>query len=182
MFDSSAPHRGAHSGRVLGIDPGLTRCGYAVLDATSPTQVSHVSLGVLRTSAEEELSHRLAVIQREVEALLDDFSPETLAIEQVFFQSNVRTAMSVAQVSGIVIALAARRGVSVVHYTPSQVKAVVAGWGGADKSQVQRMVQARLGLSQPPSPADAADAAAIALCHLACAPLSWLTASVRGAS
>jgi crossover junction endodeoxyribonuclease RuvC len=157
--------------RVLGVDPGLTRCGYAVLDARGARTVHAVSLGVIRTSPSDALPDRLAALQAELVALLDEFQPHSVAVEQVFFQVNVRTAMSVGQASGLALAAAAARGCEVAQYTPNQVKDTVAGWGGAGKEQVQKMVQARLGLSRPPQPADAADAAALALCHLAAAPL-----------
>jgi crossover junction endodeoxyribonuclease RuvC len=158
------------SGRVLGIDPGLTRCGYAVIDAAG-SDTRAVSLGVLRTPADESLAGRLARLHLDFEDLLREFSPESVAVEQVFFQANVRTAMSVGQASGLILALAHRNGCSVVQYTPNQVKEAVTGWGGAGKAQVQKMVQVRLALSAPPRPADAADAAALALCHLAMAPM-----------
>jgi len=133
-----------------------------------------LSLGVIRTSAIDPLPERLGLLQREVAALIAEFGPSAVAIEQVFFQNNVRTAMSVAQASGLALAAAATFGCDVVQFTPSQVKDSVAGWGGADKSQVQKMVQHRLGLSSVPKPADAADAAAIALCHCAVAPFAAL--------
>jgi crossover junction endodeoxyribonuclease RuvC len=155
---------------VLGIDPGLTRCGYAVLRADGATTVA-VSMGVIRTPATDALPQRLAALRVELGALIVEFAPDAVAVEQVFFQNNVRTAMSVGQASGIALAEAALAGCDVAQYTPSQVKDTVAGWGGADKAQVQRMVQARLGLTAPPRPADAADAAALALCHLAVSPL-----------
>jgi crossover junction endodeoxyribonuclease RuvC len=157
--------------RVLGVDPGLTRCGYAVLDARGTRAVQAVSLGVIRTSPTDPLPQRLAALHAELVALLDEFEPQSVAVEQVFFQVNVRTAMSVGQASGLALAAAAARGCEVAQYTPNQVKDTVAGWGGAGKEQVQKMVQARLGLSRPPQPADAADAAALALCHLAAAPM-----------
>jgi len=157
--------------RVLGIDPGLTRCGYAVLDSTGGGEPKAVSLGVLRTPRTDALPQRLAALQAEIVALLREFQPHVVAVEQVFFQVNVRTAMSVGQASGLALAEAAAFGCEVAQYTPNQVKNCVAGWGGADKAQVQRMVQVRLGLSAPPRPPDAADAAALALCHLTAAPL-----------
>ena len=157
--------------RVLGIDPGLTRCGYAVLDSTGPGMPKAVSLGVLRTPPSDALPKRLAALRAEIVALLHEFRPDVVAVEQVFFQVNVRTAMSVGQASGLALAEASAFGCEVVQYTPNQVKSSVAGWGAADKAQVQRMVQVRLGFSAPPRPADAADAAALALCHLASAPL-----------
>ena len=157
---------------VLGIDPGLTRCGYAVLQVQGNTDISLTSLGVLRTKPEDELPARLAEIAQEVDALLDQYQPTAVVVERIFFQSNVRTAMSVGQVSGLVLSAAARRGIEVVQYSPNQVKLAITGWGGADKAQVQKMVKQRLKLNTIPKPADAADAAAIALCHIASSPLA----------
>lgn len=157
---------------VLGVDPGLTRCGYAVLSMTSAQEVRALAIGVLRTSPSHGLAERLAEVHAEVHQLISEFKPRAVAVEQVFFQSNVRTAMSVGQASGIVLALASLAGCEVAQYTPSQVKNTVAGWGGATKDQVGRMVQQRLGLAAVPEPADAADAAAIALCHCAVAPFA----------
>lgn len=178
MFATATPRPGS-TRRVLGIDPGLTRCGYAVLDARGAGSVVAVSLGVLRTPVESSLPDRLALLQRELEGLLCEFRPDDVAVEQVFFQVNVRTAMSVGQASGLALASASAFGCEVAQYTPNQVKDAVAGWGGADKAQVQRMVQARLSLAAPPRPADAADAAALALCHLASAPLRRRVAEAR---
>ena len=157
---------------VLGIDPGLTRCGYAVLRVSGNTEVSMSALGVLSTSPEKDLPNRLAEIAREIEELLDEYQPSAVAVERIFFQSNVRTAMSVGQVSGLVLSAAAKRNIEVVQYSPNQVKLALTGWGGADKAQVQKMVKERLKLNSIPKPADAADAAAIALCHIASSPLS----------
>lgn len=157
---------------VLGVDPGLTRCGYAVVSTMSGHGVSALALGVIRTSATTPLPHRLAALRHELAALIAEYRPHTVAVEQVFFQTNVRTAMATGQASGLALAEAAAAGCEVVQYTPNQVKSAVAGWGGADKRQVQKMVQARLGLASAPRPADAADAAALALCHLAMAPMS----------
>jgi crossover junction endodeoxyribonuclease RuvC len=133
--------------------------------------VKALALGVLTTPASMPLPQRLASVKADLVALLHEYRPDGVAVEQVFFQNNVRTAMSVGQASGIALAEAAAFGCDVVQFTPTQVKDSVAGWGGADKAQVQRMVQARLGLSAPPKPADAADAAALALCYLASAPM-----------
>ena len=166
---------------VLGIDPGLTRCGYAVLQVQGNTDVSLTSLGVLRTKPEDELPARLAEIAQEVDALLDQYQPTAVAVEHIFFQSNVRTAMSVGQVSGLVLSAAARRGIEVVQYSPNQVKLAITGWGGADKAQVQKMVKQRLKLNTIPKPADAADAAAIALCHIASSPLAMKVAQAVAA-
>ncbi len=155
---------------MLGIDPGLTRCGYAVVDGTA-SGATAVALGVLRTPPEAPLPARLAALLDDIERLLVEYAPDVVAVEQVFFQVNVRTAMSVGQASGLALAIAAARGCEVVQYSPNQVKDAVAGWGGADKAQVAKMVKLRLGLAALPKPADAADAAALALCHLAMAPL-----------
>ena len=155
---------------VMGVDPGLTRCGYAVLSMASSRSITPVAIGVIRTSPSLPLHDRLAELHTEIDSLLAEYRPSAVAIEQVFFQNNVRTAMSVGQASGIVLALAARAGCEVAQYTPSQVKNTVAGWGGATKDQIGRMVQQRLSLESIPEPADAADAAAIALCHCAVAP------------
>ncbi|CAN5524339.1 crossover junction endodeoxyribonuclease RuvC [soil metagenome] len=156
---------------MLGIDPGLTRCGFAVVDSSGPGRATAVSMGVIRTPPSDPLPQRLAALRAEFAALMADFDPDAVAVEQVFFQVNVRTAMSVGQASGLALAEAAARGCEVVQFTPNQVKDAVAGWGGAGKEQVQRMVQTRLGLSQPPTPADAAQVAALSLFHLAAAQM-----------
>jgi crossover junction endodeoxyribonuclease RuvC len=161
---------------VLGIDPGLTRCGYALVHPGTPPTL--LTMGVLTSPASDELPSRLAHIQADLVALFDEFSPTAVAVERVFFQHNTRTAMSVGQVSGVVLALAAARGCRVVQYTPTQVKSAVAGFGAADKAEMQRMVQLRFGLRTLPTPADAADAAALALCHIATEPFAR---SVAGA-
>lgn len=155
---------------VLGIDPGLTRCGYAVVRAEG-SRVHAIALGVIRTPPTDSLPARLVALRTELAALIAEHAPHAVAVEQVFFQVNVRTAMSVGQASGLALAEAFAAGCEVAQYTPNQVKDAVAGWGGAGKAQVQRMVQARLGLADLPRPPDAADAAALALCHLAAAPM-----------
>lgn len=162
--------------RVLGIDPGLTRCGYAVVDGAGSNAATAVALGVIRTPAKQALPQRLAALRLELAGLIGEFRPDVVAVEQVFFQVNVRTAMGVGQASGLALAEAAGAGCHVVQYTPNQVKDAVAGYGAAPKEQVQKMVKARLGLSTTPQPADAADAAALALCHLAMAPLQQAVA------
>lgn len=156
----------------LGIDPGLTRCGYAVLAELSGGRVEAGALGVFTTPSDDSLADRLHALHVDVAALLDEFAPSQVAIERVFFQNNASTAMGTAQASAIVLLAAREREISIVHYTPSQVKLAVAGSGSADKSAIRTMVRKRLGLSSDPSPADAADAAAVALCHLASAPLA----------
>jgi crossover junction endodeoxyribonuclease RuvC len=129
------------------------------------------AIGVITTAASRPLPARLAELRGELSRLIAELEPDVVVVEHVFFQVNVRTAMSVGQASGLALAEAAAAGCEVVQYTPNQVKETVAGWGGAGKAQVARMVQIRLGLGAPPRPADAADAAALALCHLAVAPL-----------
>ncbi|MFK8026237.1 MAG: crossover junction endodeoxyribonuclease RuvC [Ilumatobacter sp.] len=157
--------------RVLGIDPGLTRCGYAVVEGRNVGSARAVSMGVIRTSSSDALAHRLGELRTEFTSLIEEFEPDAVAVEQVFFQVNVRTAMATAQASGLALAEAALAGCEVIQYTPNQVKDAIAGWGGAGKEQVQKMVQVRLGLSTLPKPADAADAAAIALTHMAMSPV-----------
>lgn len=162
----------------MGIDPGLTRCGYAVLRVEGAV-VRPLALGVITTPTSASLPQRLRQLKLDLAGLLHEFSPQGVAVEQVFFQNNVRTAMSVGQASGVALAEAAAFGCDVVQFTPTQVKDSVAGWGGADKAQVQRMVQMRLGLATPPKPADAADAAALALCYVAAAPMRRQVASAQ---
>ena len=153
--------------RVLGIDPGLSRCGYGCLDATGPRGATPVAVGVLRTPVDAPVPQRLAELQREFRALMDELRPDAVAVERVFFQANARSVIGVAQASGLALAEAVNRGAEVAEYSPNQVKEAVAGWGGAGKDEVGRMVQVILGLDVPTRPADAADAVALALCHLA---------------
>ena len=164
---------------MLGIDPGLTRCGYAVVDGRGAGDATAVALGVIRTPPTDPLPQRLAALRAELAALINEYRPAAVSVEHVFFQVNVRTAMSVGQASGLALAEAAAAGCDVAQYTPNQVKDAVAGWGGAAKEQVQKMVQARLRLTSPPRPPDAADAAALALCHLASAPMRARIAEAR---
>ncbi len=154
---------------VLGIDPGLSRCGYGAVRATASGPRAQ-AIGVIRTSPADELPQRLAELQLELRALIAELQPDVVAIERIFFQNNVRTAMSVGQASGLAMAEAVAAGCQVSQYSPNEVKLAVTGDGAADKMQVQTMVQRLLGLATPPKPADAADAAALALCHLAHAP------------
>lgn len=151
--------------RVLGIDPGLTTTGYAVVEGRAGTMQAR-GFGVIRTPVGDAVPARLAHLQAGVRALIEEHAPEALAIERVFFSVNVRTAMSVAQAAGVVLAAAGERGLPVADYTPPEVKQAVAGVGAATKTQVQRMVVSVLGLDAPPRPADAADACALAICHL----------------
>jgi crossover junction endodeoxyribonuclease RuvC len=155
---------------VLGVDPGLTRCGYGAVRGGG-SRLRAEAAGVLTTPPSAPLPERLAELQRNVRELLAELCPDAVAVERVFFQSNVRTAMSIGQASGVILAEAVAAGCTVVEYTPTQVKSAVTGSGSADKQQVQRMVQSLLGLAAAPRPADAADALALALCHHAVAPL-----------
>jgi crossover junction endodeoxyribonuclease RuvC len=156
---------------VLGVDPGLTRCGYAAIEVGQSRAPTLLKMGVVSTDVSADLPDRLATLQADFEVLMDEAQPDAVAVEQVFFQNNVRTAMGVGQASGLVLAMAARRGIHVVQYTPSQVKSAVTGSGTANKLQVQQMVQRQLKLRSLPQPPDAADAAALALCHLAVSPM-----------
>jgi crossover junction endodeoxyribonuclease RuvC len=155
---------------VLGIDPGLSRCGYGLVHQ-QPSGTRAVAVGVLRTAPSLPTPQRLAEIQLDLRALLREHQPQVVAIERVLFQVNVRTAIPVAQAAGIAMAEAVAAGCEVVEYSPNQVKQAVTGVGGASKDQMERMVQTLLRIAQPLRPVDAADAVALALCHLAHAPM-----------
>ncbi|AWK72976.1 MULTISPECIES: crossover junction endodeoxyribonuclease RuvC [Rhodococcus] len=157
--------------RVLGVDPGLTRCGFGVVDGAGGRTVIPVAVDVVRTPADLELSARLLRISEAAESWIDLHRPEVVAIERVFSQHNVRTAMGTAQAGGVVALAAARRGIPVCFHTPSEVKAAVTGSGSADKAQVTAMVTRILRLAAAPKPADAADALALAICHCWRAPM-----------
>src|SRR3954452_14778068 len=154
---------------VLGIDPGVSRCGYGCVESARG-QTKALAVGVLTTPPSQPLPERLAALDADLRELLADLKPDVVAVERLFFQVNVRTAMSVGQASGLVLEAAAGAGCEVVQYTPGQVKQAVAGYGAAGKDQGQRMVQTLLGLAEVPKPPDAADALALALCHVAMAP------------
>ncbi|OFW66897.1 MAG: crossover junction endodeoxyribonuclease RuvC [Actinobacteria bacterium RBG_16_68_21] len=150
---------------VLGIDPGLSRTGYAVIEAAGGV-MRPVAAGVIRTDPAASLSDRLAELYADLESLIAEYRPDEAAIEEVFVNRNLQTATAVGRASGVAILAAARAGIPVHEYTPSAVKLAVAGYGDAAKAQVQAMVARRLGLESAPGPADAADALAVALCHL----------------
>lgn len=152
--------------RVLGVDPGLTRCGLGVVEGQGSRQVVMVTYGVARTDPESGLDERLLAIANSLDDWLDKYIPDVLAVERVFAQANVSTVMATAQVAGLAMVAAARRGIPVAQHTPSEVKAAVTGNGRAEKLQVQTMVARLLGLPEIPKPADAADALALAICHL----------------
>lgn len=155
--------------RVLGIDPGLTRLGYGCVHQDGRKQTAR-SAGVIRTSPKQPVAERLAELQYEVRELIAEQRPDVVAIERVLFQVNVRTAMAVGQSSGVVMAEAVNAGCRVLEYSPNEIKLAVAGWGGADKHQIEQMVRTLLDIKVPLKPVDAADALAVALCHLAQAP------------
>ncbi|MEU9188323.1 crossover junction endodeoxyribonuclease RuvC [Streptomyces sp. NPDC048484] len=156
--------------RVLGVDPGLTRCGVGVVEGVAGRALTMVAVGVVRTSADSGLGQRLVAIEQGIEQWLDEHRPESVAVERVFSQHNVRTVMGTAQASAVAMLCAARRGIPVTLHTPSEVKAAVTGSGRADKAQVGAMVTRLLRLDAPPKPADAADALALAICHIWRAP------------
>lgn len=168
--------------RVMGVDPGLTRCGFGIVDTGRGREVTAVAVDVIRTPPDLDLSVRLLQISDAAEAWLDRYRPEVVAVERVFSQNNVRTAMGTAQAGGVVALSAARRGIPVMFHTPSQVKSAVTGNGGADKKQVTAMVTRILGLAEAPKPADAADALALAICHCWRAPMMARMAAAEAAA
>ena len=152
--------------RVLGIDPGLTRCGVGVVDGSVGRPLTLVDVGVVRTSAHLPVAERLVTIERGLEAWIEEHRPDAVAVERVFARSDSSTIMGTGQASGIALVVAARRGLPIALHTPSEVKAAVSGNGRADKAQVGAMVTRILRLSAPPKPADAADALALAITHV----------------
>jgi crossover junction endodeoxyribonuclease RuvC len=152
--------------RVLGVDPGLTRCGVGVVDGGPGRPLRMAGVGVIRTPADGDIGHRLLLIEQGLEEWLEEYRPDAVAVERVFAQHNVRTVMGTAQASAVAMLCATRRGLPVALHTPSEVKAAVTGSGRAEKAQVGAMVTRLLRLDAPPKPADAADALALAICHL----------------
>jgi crossover junction endodeoxyribonuclease RuvC len=163
--------------RVLGVDPGLTRCGLGVVDGVPGRPPRLVAVGVVRTAADDDIATRLLAIETEIERWMTEYEPDTVAVERVFSQHNVRTVMGTAQAGAVAIVSAARRGLPVALHTPSEVKAAVTGNGRADKEQVTTMVSRLLRMTDRPRPADAADALALAICHLWRAPAPPITAT-----
>jgi crossover junction endodeoxyribonuclease RuvC len=159
------------AGPVLGIDPGLSRCGYGIV-AREHSGLRALGCGVIRTPPDDPLPERLLALDDELRLLIAQTRPSAVAVERVLFQSNARTAISVGQASGLALVAAARLGVPVVLYSPNEVKLAVTGNGRADKAAVQMMVARLLDLREVPKSADAADALAIACCHLSRAPLA----------
>ncbi|MGB5111404.1 MAG: crossover junction endodeoxyribonuclease RuvC [Mycobacterium sp.] len=157
--------------RVMGVDPGLTRCGLSVIETGRGRHVIALDVDVVRTPADDPLQKRLLAISDTVEHWLDTHVPDVVAIERVFANQNANTAMGTAQAGGVIALAAARREIAVFFHTPSEVKAAVTGNGRADKAQVTTMVTKILGLQTKPTPADAADALALAICHCWRAPM-----------
>lgn len=162
--------------RVLGIDPGLTRCGVGVVDVEPNRTAKLVDVVVLRSPADLDTPRRLARIADGLEAIFEEHRPQAVALERVFARSDVSTIMGTAQISGVAMLIAARRVLPVALHTPSEVKAAITGYGRADKAQVGTMVARILGLESVPKPADAADALALAICH------AWRTGGAAGAA
>lgn len=169
---AGGPGRGGAGLRVIGIDPGIATCGYAVVESTPPAaagtvrrRYAAVAWGALRPPGEGPA--RLAALHDGIAALLAEHAPDAAAVEQLFHTRNVRTASEVGQARGVALLACVESAVPVAEYTPTAVKLAVAGYGGADKQQVRRMVTVQLGLPRPPSPDDAADALGLCLCHLA---------------
>ncbi|MBB6394423.1 crossover junction endodeoxyribonuclease RuvC [Actinomadura coerulea] len=152
--------------RVMGVDPGLTRCGVGVVEGAPGKRLHLVHVSVVRTAPDEDHALRLLGVETGIAAVMDELRPDAVAVERVFSQHNVRTVMGTAQAAGIAMLLAARRGLPVALHTPSEAKAAVTGNGRADKAQVTRMVTRLLSLETAPKPADAADALALAICHV----------------
>ena len=152
--------------RVIGIDPGLTRCGVGIVSSGAGRRVVFEHVEVLQSSPSESLPRRLHLLGSGIERILDGERPDAIALERVFAQQNLPSVMGVAQISGIVMFLAAQRDIPVAMYTPNEVKSQVTGYGSAEKAQVTTMVTRLLGLAAPPRPADAADALALAITHV----------------
>jgi len=159
--------------RVLGIDPGTATTGYGVV-AENDGELKSLAFGVIRTPAECSLPERLQMIYRSISALTCEWKPDGVAVEDLFFSRNVRTAMSVGHARGVILLALADAGLRICEYTPLTVKQAVTGYGGADKRQMQEMVRLLLGLSEAPQPDDAADALAVAICHINTSGLSKL--------
>lgn len=150
---------------IMGIDPGLTRCGISVISVADARNITLLEVGVILTPSTDALENRLVSIEREIEKWVERHNPDVVAVERVFAQHNVRTVMGTAQASGIALLIAARRGIAVALHTPSEVKAAVTGSGRANKAQVAQMVAKILSLKEIPKPVDATDSLALAICH-----------------
>ncbi|WP_131104760.1 crossover junction endodeoxyribonuclease RuvC [Ornithinimicrobium sufpigmenti] len=152
--------------RVLGVDPGLTRCGLGVVEGLPGRRLRMIAVGVVRTPPEDEPHERLLSVQTEIDQWIADWAPDAIAVERIFAKANIKGIMGTAQASAVPMLAAARLGLPLAMHTPSEIKAAVTGNGRADKAQVGHMVTRILGLEEAPRPADAADALALAICHL----------------
>lgn len=164
---------------VLGIDPGLSRCGYGVVRRRG-SDLEAVVGGVVRTDPSLALPERLHLLHTELRAVVAESAPDAVVVERVLFQTNARTAMATGQAAGVALLAASEAGCPVVQYSANEVKMAVVGYGGATKEQVQRMVAALLGLGGPPRPPDVADALALAVCHLGSGPLRLAIEAAAG--
>lgn len=159
---------------VLGVDPGTATTGYGLVDEDAAGEAQLVGFGVILTEAKTPMPERLLKLHQELSALLAEYQPDAVAVEELFFGRNVTTAVTVGQARGVVMLAAAQAGLPVSEYKPAQVKQALVGYGGADKAQIQEMVRLMLGLNEIPRPDDAADAVAVAICHLHSARLRRL--------
>jgi crossover junction endodeoxyribonuclease RuvC len=163
---------------VLGIDPGLSITGYGIIDVAG-SSMRAVTAGVIRTSSDDSIADRLSELADDLDAVIEEFAPAEAAIEEVFVNRNLQTAMAVGRASGVAILAVARAGIPIAEYTPSAVKLAVTGTGDADKRQVQNIVARRLGLESSPGPADASDALGVAICHAQSSRLARMAAEGR---
>ena len=161
----SSPTLGTIEMLVLGIDPGIGRVGYAVLERVDAVNQKLITFGCLTTPTKTPVSDRLFILQKKLEEVISKYKPSLMVIEKLFFNTNVTTAMTVGQAMGVIMLTGAQAGLSIEEVTPLQVKSTLTGYGRAEKGQVQRMVMAQLGLKNKPTPDDAGDAIAVALCY-----------------
>lgn len=150
---------------ILGIDPGTATTGYGVIEQTGDN-VNLIKYGCIKTTPDTEKKERFKIIYENLLALIDEYKPDILAVELLFFNKNTKTALSIGEVRGIIFLACAVKNISIFEYTPLQVKSYLVGYGKADKNQIKQMLQIQFNLEKPPTPDDAADAVAIALCHL----------------
>ncbi len=151
---------------VLGIDPGTATTGYGIVAEDATGQASLLRYGAIQTPADLPMAQRLLMIHQQISALIHETRPDALAVEELFFKRNVTTALTVGQARGVVLLAAAQAGLPIFEYKPAEVKQALVGYGSADKTQIQEMVRLMLGLAEIPRPDDAADAVAVAICHL----------------
>jgi crossover junction endodeoxyribonuclease RuvC len=158
---------------ILGIDPGTATTGYGLIEEKTGN-LSLVDYGVILTKPDKTLEQRLEILYDQLSDIIDEYNPDEIAVEELFFSNNVKTAMSVGQARGVILLAAQKAGIPMSEYTPNQVKNGICGHGAADKKQVQKMVQMLLKLTETPQPDDAADALAIAICHSSCRKFNQL--------